>query len=371
VSNVDLAATIFDLVEAEVPENYTMDGSSWLDDVVAEVEGSWSTGSCCQYRHIDIKNSRSIVTPYYQYIWRANDDVESADNVDALYPSTYDHQQLYDLNADPDQKINLIADYESYRDSDSDGSLSTEITTMQTMMRQYVEETCPAADGVCDEPPLTFCDEVMENYYFFRILDLDDETTDEILDGAVTQFAAEHPDCAIQEFWYNMTMSATLQSTTYKKVEMSMDVCCGEDGAIWPGDYEQDGDYTLFVVSDTDTDSDSDSASSSVAVPAEWPSLTVFDVKNPWTVMLVVALLATVFVSGCAAGGRLAAFKMRGGVKMMKLQGADSDESDEELEVSKKADSDLGADDKVDAEVGAVEVENEEAPKEQEAFLAQ
>ena len=160
VSNVDLAATIFDLVEAAVPNEYTMDGISWLDEVQSAINGGTTTSEdpCCELRYIDVKQSRSIVTADYQYIWRATDDVETAGGVNDLYANTYDEQQLYDLNADPDQQINLIADYESYRGDDEDGDLSSTITEFQSLMRDYIDETCPLGpgDGECVKPSYTF-----------------------------------------------------------------------------------------------------------------------------------------------------------------------------------------------------------------------
>lgn len=147
VSNVDLAATIFDLAGVTVPDSYIMDGVSWLDEVVDEANDFEYVGeSCCEYRYIDVFNSRSIVSSKYQYIWRATEIVETRNNVDDLYPNTLDKQQLYDLEADPDQKVNLI----------SDDSLSSTITMFQTMMRKYVESTCPVVDGECITPPFTF-----------------------------------------------------------------------------------------------------------------------------------------------------------------------------------------------------------------------
>ena len=164
VSNVDLAATIMDIVGITVPTEYTMDGISWLGDVTSTLSGTSMVGghSCCEYRYIDIKNSRSIVSADFQYIWRANEDVETAMNVNELYPNTYDEQQLYHLYADPDQKTNLIADYESYRSEDAYGALSSTITNFQSMMRDYVNKTCPMdpADGQCVKPSYTFCSDI-------------------------------------------------------------------------------------------------------------------------------------------------------------------------------------------------------------------
>ena len=119
VSNVDIAATIFDVIGVTVPAQYELDGISWIDTVINGV-GSGST-SCCDYRFIDIYNSRSIVSDRYQYIFRANSKVDTAGRVDTFYPNTYDPVQLYDLKLDPNQKKNLIAEYKLHREQDVDG----------------------------------------------------------------------------------------------------------------------------------------------------------------------------------------------------------------------------------------------------------
>jgi len=335
-----------------------MDGTSWLNDVEDQIIWGVTDGTCCEYRHIDIRNSRSIVNSEYQYIWRANDDVEKDD----LYPCTFDEQQLYDLTADPDQTINLIADYESYRDEDSSGDLSSTITMFQEMMREYVDETCPAADGVCDKPALTFCEEVVDDYSFFHIVDLDEETTEYILAASIESFESDHPNCTVEQFWYNMTVSAF--RTTYLKVLLDVDVCCGEDGAVWPGDHEYDAEYTLY-----DPDTDTDSETSSVAVPTGSSPITVIDV-NPMAITIALVFMLMVLAIGCVCGRWLARVQMLNGVKMMKLQEADSEE-EEDLDVAGKD----GVEERVENDVDAVEIENEKAPKvpvaEKHPFLAQ
>ena len=229
VSSVDLAATIFDLVGADVPANYTTDGVSWLDEVMDAVDGTaTSDGSCCEQKFIDIQNSRSIVTADYQYIWRANDDVESVGGVDDYYPHTYDEQQLYDLNADPDQKVNLVTDYESFRDDDADGTLSDAITSFQSTMRDYITSTCPIEDGGCDAPSYTFCtDVVTKNYWFFGIETLDDETTASLLEQSEEKFVEDEPDCmadgaTTMNYWY--TMVEANAAAVYSKVTVKMEV---------------------------------------------------------------------------------------------------------------------------------------------------
>merc|ERR1719266_1710469 len=128
-----------------------MDGISWLEDVQSIVDGTADSddASCCDYRFIDIKNSRSIVTADYQYLWRADGQVETSGNVDTLYQCAYDEEQLYDLAADPDQQTNLI----------EDESLSSTISWFQSTMWDYLNATCPAEDGQCAMPSFTMTDD--------------------------------------------------------------------------------------------------------------------------------------------------------------------------------------------------------------------
>merc|ERR1719242_439421 len=222
VSNVDLAPTIFDLVGADVPYKYKnrlMDGTSWLDEVEAYLDGDDSTADdpCCELRYIDVKQSRSLVSADYQYIFRANDEVDTAGGVDELYPNILDLQQFYDLNDDPDEQINLIADYEDYRDDDSDGELSDAITEFQEMMKDYVEDTCPDSD--CAEPPYTFCVRVVTA-----------TVSAAGTKAAETQFESDYPGCNIGDYYWKRRGTGKIR----------MQVCCADDadhGAIFPGDY--------------------------------------------------------------------------------------------------------------------------------------
>ena len=215
VSNVDLTATIFDLVGATVPANYTMDGISWLDEVISAVDFNVSSNyanmtmsisnvSCCDYRFIDVKNSRSIVTADYQYIWRANGNVETADGVNTFYPFTYDEQQLYDLNADPDQKVNLITEYESQsvRSDNFNDTLAIMITWFQSMMRDYVDSTCPLADGdgECTKPSFTFLSDISTA----------EPTSNPIIDGSTTTMSTstEYTTTSTETHW-------TVNASTY------------------------------------------------------------------------------------------------------------------------------------------------------------
>ena len=267
VSNVDLAATIFDLVEADVPTKYVMDGTSWLDEVQSAINGDDTTPEdpCCEMRYIDVKQSRSIVTAAYQYIFRANDEVETAGGVNDLYANTYDQQQLYDLNADPDEQINLIADYESYRDQDADGSLSRTITEFQSLMRDYIDETCPLGpeDAECVKPLYTFCTEIVTATVWAYDVE-----------SAEYQFVSDYPDCNFSEYYYRIA--------TRRNV-VSMEVCCGDDGATFPGDYTAPSGY-----------------SSSLDDSAGPPPLIV--IKFDMTSTEIVGVILFVSVIGCFGG---------------------------------------------------------------------
>ncbi len=115
-SNVDVAATIFDLAQITLPDEYQLDGVSYLEDVVLAIaamedsDGTFSGTEECEYRFLDVKNSHSIVGGHYQYIFRATETVDSMDDVDELYPDALDLEQLYDLESDPNQKYNIFND---------------------------------------------------------------------------------------------------------------------------------------------------------------------------------------------------------------------------------------------------------------------
>jgi len=106
------------------------------------------TATCCQFRFIDMYNSHSIVSSQYQYIYRATDEVAQNGAVDN-YPYGMDEEQLYDLEADPYQLVNLV-------DSESHWSV---LTQFQHLMRGYLEDVCPADDPTeCVKPDLSHPD---------------------------------------------------------------------------------------------------------------------------------------------------------------------------------------------------------------------
>merc|ERR1712241_1549924 len=88
----------------------------YLDDVLLalstdiETDTEFEGTGQCQYRYLDVKNSHSIVSEQYQYIFRATETVDSMDGVDTLYPDAFDLEQLYDLSMDPNQRDNIFND---------------------------------------------------------------------------------------------------------------------------------------------------------------------------------------------------------------------------------------------------------------------
>merc|ERR1719361_248824 len=106
-SNVDLAATIFDVAGIQKPNEYVMDGQSWFDDAKNIIDGTSTDNSCCNDRYSDLFNSHMIINENYQYIWRAS-SARSAQADRYLYGAS--HEQLYDLNTDPNQQNNIIND---------------------------------------------------------------------------------------------------------------------------------------------------------------------------------------------------------------------------------------------------------------------
>eukprot|EP01083_Nonionella_stella_P181145 647897_1 len=134
VSNVDIAATIFELTGVDPPNEYKLDGISWLDDVANHIRDVDSAPTCCEYRYIDLYNSHAIVSSQYQYIFRANklvDDTKKESGL-AIYPHMFADEQLYHLTSDPSQKMNQIYNV----------SLAPIVIRFQTLMRQYIEDIC-------------------------------------------------------------------------------------------------------------------------------------------------------------------------------------------------------------------------------------
>jgi len=182
VSNVDIAATIFSLTGVSPPDDYVLDGISYLEEVADAVEhaklhdsgDSTESGSarslaqvggldpvdmsntfpdynhmstCCQYRIVEVLNTRSILSPHHQYIFRLEGSVDTeATGGELLYPYTFDQEQFYDLGTDPNCKDNLVRNHEH-----------TETVDMfRRMMKAYISDTCIAThEHGCVKPELS------------------------------------------------------------------------------------------------------------------------------------------------------------------------------------------------------------------------
>jgi len=171
VSNVDIAATIFEATGVAPPEGYVLDGTSYLEELIAAVGhmddpdaenpreqdpaslGDHGTeephaleigdiasmagyeSACCQYRFVKVLNSRSIVSAHHQYIWRLSPEVDTeATGGVLMYPHTYAQEQLYDLGIDPNCKENLVDDPDQLALANM----------FRVMMIDYIKDTCIA-----------------------------------------------------------------------------------------------------------------------------------------------------------------------------------------------------------------------------------
>jgi len=156
VSNVDMAATVFDLVGVTPPTEYVTDGKSFLTDVTNAINHPGEFAQTLQtsrvYKFIDMYQSHSIVMGHLQYIWRATDEIDEMEFGEQqpidIYPNVYDMEQLYDLDADPSQQNNIFNDEQLMMDYASD------IAEMQSLMREYVQDICQMDDVPCLMPDL-------------------------------------------------------------------------------------------------------------------------------------------------------------------------------------------------------------------------
>lgn len=146
-SNIDVAATIFELANISLPDEYVLDGVSYWNDALAMLtDPDTANVTCCDYRIVDVYNSHSIVSGQYQYIYRATNQTED-DDLDDTFPSAFDDEQLYDLSVDPDQLVNLMNDTSYWR----------VVAVFQEIMRIYREDVCPADDPAdCLRPDLMY-----------------------------------------------------------------------------------------------------------------------------------------------------------------------------------------------------------------------
>jgi len=117
-STVDLAKIIFDLSKTETNSSYVLDSTDWLQDAI-DIMASDDNDNDIElddeeigsFRIVDFYNSHAVKSAKYEYIWRANQlfNYESGAN----YPYTADYEQLYDLDSDPTERVNLITPFMS------------------------------------------------------------------------------------------------------------------------------------------------------------------------------------------------------------------------------------------------------------------
>eukprot|EP01084_Bolivina_argentea_P097460 175193_1 len=153
VNEVDLAAVMFDIVDThqDFPvidhriSPYVLDGESWVDDVINEIEQNTVVKKCCKETFVDIEQSHAIITNQFEYIWRAQ---SKTGNQVKRYLYGKDKEQLYDLLMDPNQQNNIIND-PSYRIIACD---------FQSKMIEYMKHVaCPI--DVCAVPDNNMCTE--------------------------------------------------------------------------------------------------------------------------------------------------------------------------------------------------------------------
>ena len=148
-SHVDIAAVVFELAGVKLPDEYVLDGKDWSQDVANAIYG-FGFGGCCTERYMDIEDSHSIVTENYQYIYRANLD-NGTSNYDALvdYADSYDMEQIYDLNVDPNEQNNVIVT--------DDPTLQAEFCEFQDKMYHYMANVACVDPHDCTFPNRTYC----------------------------------------------------------------------------------------------------------------------------------------------------------------------------------------------------------------------
>jgi len=116
-STVDLAKIIFSLSKTQINSSYVLDSTDWLQDAIDIMENRTNyvaeqdETDIGPFRIVDFYNSHAVKSEKYEYIWRANAlyNTESGAN----YPYTGDYEQLYDLETDPTERVNLITPFMS------------------------------------------------------------------------------------------------------------------------------------------------------------------------------------------------------------------------------------------------------------------
>jgi len=196
-----------------------------------------------------------------------------------------DRKQLYDLHSDPDQKVNLIAEYESYRSSDSSGYLAAIITIFESMMADYVKSTCPMLEGECLTPSFSFCSvtDILEwSHKWSSVSSFSNSVARSKLRAAERLIEETYPDCAP-----NISSADYVYEFTYqrwqRKLSIDVQICCGSDDTVFPGDYVEPTGYSYSG----DAAFNFDEVNSST----DWH----------WMKAAVVAFLASMFCSVCIA----------------------------------------------------------------------
>eukprot|EP01084_Bolivina_argentea_P298345 514110_1 len=146
VSTTDLASIVFNISQTTPDTGYELDSTNWVSDAqnyIMSGDDEYQP-ECCKCRFTEVFNSRAVVTPQWKYIFRQTSQVESDGNVATFYPSVLDEEQLYDLNNDPSEQNNQI----------NNPSLTHIICELQQKMIAFIDDKCPADDGVCKKPTL-------------------------------------------------------------------------------------------------------------------------------------------------------------------------------------------------------------------------
>eukprot|EP00484_Ammonia_sp_Unknown_P013894 CAMPEP_0197072120 /NCGR_PEP_ID=MMETSP1384-20130603/209934_1 /TAXON_ID=29189 /ORGANISM="Ammonia sp." /LENGTH=1656 /DNA_ID=CAMNT_0042510935 /DNA_START=66 /DNA_END=5037 /DNA_ORIENTATION=- len=281
-SNVDLTAVMAEIAGIDIT-NYPTDGTSWISDVTNYITNGVNGGidyetnppSCCQYRYGDVFNSHTVISKYYQYVYRATLFMEDDGFFATMYANVNNTQQLYALQTDPMEQTNLLS-------PDNGTALVPSIKDTafdhQYLMVNYVKEiACPAGDvSLCQIPRITYVPDY-SNYipptpaptksmeaskgcpkveYFSntwrRVTKFDEATAGpEFLAEAEHLFVAQSScgkDINNIDYVYKF-------SRVDKRVELDMIVCCPEknsfpEGYQFPADFAGKGDAGTAVFDD-------------------------------------------------------------------------------------------------------------------------
>lgn len=130
VSNIDIAPTIFDLVDAELPDEYGVDGRSlrplltgenpeWRESLYLEVYFERAVVTRDGFKYIATRFPESVGEDVEDGTRRSHDGTELSPfesgpwYADVNYPHYFDRDQLYDLENDPEE-LRTLADNPEY-----------------------------------------------------------------------------------------------------------------------------------------------------------------------------------------------------------------------------------------------------------------